>query len=103
MKSVGQKVFKLQVNTQEQLAVINNKLSDIKDDLIGLTVSADKLKTEITNIQIKGSSKEMDAKRVQETFNKVIVLEDKVRSFEKMHTITQNVLSELRTKKPSQG
>jgi len=96
LKSVGQKVFKLQVNTQEQLAVINSKLSDVLDDLRSFSTTADKLKTEIQELHIKNAVSGGSVNKINETFGKVIVLEDR---FDKLHSATKSVLNELKNKK----
>lgn len=95
LKEIRTKVFKLQTNTQENLAVINNKIDDILDDLRSFTVVADKLKTEIQTIHLQNARQSSDLKKNNETYGKVIVLEDKM---DKLQTITRSVLGEMRKK-----
>jgi len=96
LKEIRTKVFKIHINTQESLAVINEKLSGIQDDLRSFSVAADKLKNEIQTLHVRNAKQTGDTKKADETFGKVILLEDK---FEKLQSATKSVLSELRNKK----
>lgn len=96
--TIREKVYKLEVNTESRLAAIQTKLGDIKDDLIGLSNSAGNLKRDIQDLTLKQARDSLDDKKVVETFGKVIVLEEKAKSFEKMHGITQSVLHDLKLK-----
>lgn len=96
LKEVRTKMFKLQTNTQESLSLINKKIDDIIDDLRAFTVSADRLKSEIQTIHIQNAKQSSDLKKNNETYGKVILLEDKV---DKLQTITRSVLGEMRNKK----
>lgn len=96
LKEIRSKVFKLQTNTQESLAVINQKLDTIEEDLRSFSVSADRLKTEIQTLHIRNAAQESNDKKLSETYGKVVVLEDKL---ERIQSATRSVISELRLRK----
>ena len=100
LKDIRTKVFKLHTNTTESLAVINEKLDSINDDLRAFTIVSDKLKTEIQNLHIDNASKSSTIKKADEAFGKVLVLEGRL---DKIQSATRTVLSELKIRKSKEG
>lgn len=101
ISKIGIKLFQFQTKTENQLKNIADSVRDTKDDMRGVHSAMSTLKKEIQDIHI--SHAKIDVPMIKETFGKVIVLDEKSRSFERMHMLTAREIEKLKNRKTTEG
>lgn len=95
---LGKNFFSFREKTATQLEVLNQTAKQAAGDISGITVSLDKLKSEMQQVHIQNAK--LDPKEVKENFGKVIMLDERSRAFESMHRMTAKEIADIKSRLP---
>lgn len=98
---LGKNFFSFREKTSVQLETLNQTARQAQQDISGITVSLDKLKSEMQQVHIQ--SAKLDPREVKENFGKVIMLDERSRAFETMHRMTAKEIADIKIRISKDG
>ncbi len=101
ISKIGNRLFQFQVKTENNFKTVIDTVKETRDDMKGVHAAMSTLKKEIQDIHINHAK--IDVPLIKETYGKVIVLDEKSRTFERMHMLTAREIEKLKNRKSTEG